>query len=165
MAPIEVVSNAGPLIYLAITGYLDLLSQFYDRIILPQAVYQEVVVRGAGQPGADETRAAVASRRYEVVTVSNHIAVEALLDDLHAGEAEVIVCARELGIRRVLLDDKAARRKARAMGLEATGTIGILLLAREAGFPVAFKQSLDLLVRNGFRLSSTVYDTLIATYR
>lgn len=163
MAPIEVVTNAGPLIYLALVSHQNLLNQFYNRIVLPQAVYQEVVIQGAGQPGSDETHAAVASSRYEVVTVSNHIAVEALLDELHVGEAEAIVSARELGIKRVLLDDGAARRKAKAMGLEVTGTIGILLLARQAGLPINLKYDIDLLIRNGFRLSRDLYNTLIAT--
>jgi uncharacterized protein len=109
-------------------------------------------------------RAAAASRRYEVVTVSNRIAVEALLDEIHVGEAEVIVSAHELGIKRVLLDDRAARRKAKAMGLEVTGTIGVLLLAREAGLPIDLKHNFDLLIQNGFRLSDHVYNTLIASY-
>jgi len=165
LAQIEVVTNAGPLIYLAVTGQQNLLSRFYSRIVLPQAVYQEVVVQGAGQPGADETRAAVASNRYEIITVSNRIAVEALLGELHLGEAEVIVTARELGIKRVLLDDKAARRKAKAMGLDVIGTVGVLLLARQTGVSVNIKRDLDLLVQNGFRLSDTLYRTLIATYK
>lgn len=165
MAPIEVVINAGPLIYLALLGHHDFLNRLYNRIILPQAVYQEVVVQGVGQPGADETRTAAASRHYEVVTVSNRIAVEALLDELHVGEAEVIVLARELGVKRVLLDDGAARRKAKAMGLEVTGTIGVLLLAREAGLPIALGHDLELLIQNGFRLSRYVYDALVATAR
>ena len=165
MAPIEAVTNAGPLIYLALLGYHNLLSQFYDRFILPQAVYREVVVQGAGQPGAEETRAATASRRFEVVTVANRIAVDALLDELHLGEAEVIVLARELGVKRVLLDDGAARRKARAMGLDVIGTIGLLLLAREAGLAIDLKRDLDLLVQSGFRISGDVYNVLIQADR
>jgi uncharacterized protein len=54
--PLEAVTNAGPLIYLALVGQQNLLDRFYSRIVLPQAVYQEVVIRGAGQPGAEETR-------------------------------------------------------------------------------------------------------------
>ena len=163
MAPIKAATNAGPLIYLAILGHHNLLRQCYDRVLIPQAVYQEVVVQGAGRPGADETFTATANGQYEVVSVTNRIAVEALLDELHLGEAEVIVLARELGVSRVLLDDGAARRKAKAMGLEVIGTIGILLLAREAGLPINLKRDLDLLVQNGFRISSDVYHVLIKT--
>ena len=163
MAPIKAATNAGPLIYLAILGHHDLLRRCYDRVLIPQAVYHEVVVQGAGRPGADETFTATANGQYEVVSVTNRIAVEALLDELHLGEAEVIVLARELGVSRVLLDDGAARRKAKAMGLEVIGTIGILLLAREAGLPINLKRDLDLLVQNGFRISSGVHHALIKT--
>jgi predicted nucleic acid-binding protein len=60
--------------------------------------------------------------------VGDRIAVDALLDELHLGEAEAIVLARELSIGRILLDDQAARSRARLMSLTVTGTIGILLL-------------------------------------
>ena len=41
-----VVSDASPLINLARVGRFDLLTAFYDRIVIPQAAYDEVVVRG-----------------------------------------------------------------------------------------------------------------------
>jgi len=53
-----VVSDASPLINLARIGQLDLLRQLYGTMLLPEAVWQEVVVDGAGQPGAAEVRAA-----------------------------------------------------------------------------------------------------------
>lgn len=58
----SVVSNASALINLARIGKLDLLRELYGQIVIPQAVWQEVViegpalsvVEGAGQPGAHE---------------------------------------------------------------------------------------------------------------
>ena len=41
-----IVSNASPLIALARIGQLDLLSQLYSEIIIPEAVWHEVVVEG-----------------------------------------------------------------------------------------------------------------------
>jgi predicted nucleic acid-binding protein len=49
-----IVSNASPLINLARIGKLDLLHRLYDSVLIPQAVWDEVVVQGAGQPGAEE---------------------------------------------------------------------------------------------------------------
>jgi uncharacterized protein len=54
----SVVSNASPLINLARISQLDLLRELYGELIIPEAVWQEVVVDGTGQPGADEIRAA-----------------------------------------------------------------------------------------------------------
>ena len=47
-----VVSNTSPIINLAAIGQLDLLKQLYENIIIPQAVYREITVVGAGQPGS-----------------------------------------------------------------------------------------------------------------
>jgi predicted nucleic acid-binding protein len=51
-----VVSNAGPLITLAKIQRSQLLKDLFGRIVIPRAVFEEVVLRGAGQPGAEETR-------------------------------------------------------------------------------------------------------------
>jgi predicted nucleic acid-binding protein len=49
----RVVVNATPLIALALLDRLELLRQMFDEILVPAAVYEEVVVKGAGRPGAD----------------------------------------------------------------------------------------------------------------
>lgn len=46
-----VISDASTLINLAILGRLDLLRNLYEQIILPPAVFEELIVKGAGQPG------------------------------------------------------------------------------------------------------------------
>ena len=38
-----VVSDAFPLISLAVVGCLDVLQSLYGRVIIPEAVYQEVI--------------------------------------------------------------------------------------------------------------------------
>ena len=54
----SIVSNASPLINLARIGKLSVLQELYGELIIPGAVWQEIVVEGAGQPGADEVKAA-----------------------------------------------------------------------------------------------------------
>jgi len=44
-----VVSNASPIINLAAIGHLQLLNHLYAKIIIPQAVYDEIAVKGAGE--------------------------------------------------------------------------------------------------------------------
>jgi len=55
---VKVVSNSGPLINLAKVGQFALLQNLFQNIMIPPAVFEEVVVRGVGQPGAGETRTA-----------------------------------------------------------------------------------------------------------
>jgi hypothetical protein len=66
----SIVSNASALINLARIGKLDLLRKLYGELIVPEAVWQEVVVEGpalshalsvvegAGQPGAQRSKGA-----------------------------------------------------------------------------------------------------------
>jgi predicted nucleic acid-binding protein len=41
-----VISNASPIINLAIIGRLELLRKFWGKIFIPEAVWQEVVIDG-----------------------------------------------------------------------------------------------------------------------
>ena len=154
------VTNAGPLIYLALLNRFSLLQRVINELFIPQAVYSEVVLLGAGQPGANETRETVEQGWLVRSSVQNRIAVEALLGSLDIGEAEVIISARENGIQQVLLDDRTARSKAKGMGLSVIGTIGILLVAQEVGVEIDIKRDLDLLIQHNFRISQDLYDKL-----
>ena len=49
-----VVSNSSVLINLAIIGPLEILKRKFSEIMVPRAVWQEVVVEGMGKPGAKE---------------------------------------------------------------------------------------------------------------
>lgn len=44
-----VISNTSPIINLATIGQLDLLNQLYSKLIIPAAVYQDIVIAGAGR--------------------------------------------------------------------------------------------------------------------
>jgi predicted nucleic acid-binding protein len=159
-APLEpVVSNAGPLITLATLGRLDLLKALFGQVVIPPAVYEEVVVRGSGEPGSREVEEAAWIRTRQV---TDRLAVQLLRETLDAGESEALVLAQELDARYVLLDDGQARRKARLIGLEKTGTLGILLMAREAGLILAVGPILDELRRTDFRMSDRVYQAVLA---
>lgn len=157
----EVVTDASPLIYLSVLGRFPLLQRLFGTVCLPDAVLREVAASPVTLPGAVETRAAVEDGWLRPTTVCNRLAVEALLTDLHLGEAEAIVLARELGAGRVLLDDRLARNRAKALGLTVTGTIGLLLLARQRGEQLDLRHDLDTLVQHGFRIASDVYDAIL----
>lgn len=161
MISLKVVTNTSPLIYLAILNRFQLLRELFDEVSLPEAVYHEVAVHESGQPGVAETRAAVEEGWLRRIAVRDRVAVDSLLGELHLGEAEAIVLARKLRTGRVLLDDRIARNKARLMGLMVTGTIGILLLAREAGIEVSLQQDLDRLIQHNFRISRELYNSLV----
>jgi predicted nucleic acid-binding protein len=51
-----VVSDSSPLNYLALLSDFDLLRQLYRTVVIPRAVYREVVESGADYPVANAVR-------------------------------------------------------------------------------------------------------------
>lgn len=151
---IRVVSNSGPLIALATIGKLDLLKGLFGQIYIPTAVYDEVVISGSGRPGARETTDADWIKVHQVM---EDLPVNLSRDELGAGESEAIVLARELEAAYLLMDDAVARRKAQHIGLNITGTLGVLLMAKARGLVSAIRPLLDDLRQTDFRMSPTVY--------
>jgi predicted nucleic acid-binding protein len=54
--------------------------------------------------------------------------------------------------------------RAKALGLEITGTIGILLLAREKGIAIDLRSELEQLRAHGFRISETLIQQILAQH-
>ncbi|HIC93157.1 MAG TPA: DUF3368 domain-containing protein [Anaerolineae bacterium] len=148
--PEIVIANSGPLIALASIGEFRLLQDLFGEIVIPSAVYDEVVTQGNDQPGAKETKKA---DWIKVVEVQGRLAVDLLRNELDRGESEAIVLAKELEATRILIDEKLARRKARSVGLTPIGTLGVILMAKEARLVPAIRPLLDKLRQTPFRMT------------
>ncbi|WP_297495138.1 DUF3368 domain-containing protein [Thermococcus sp.] len=137
----KVVSNSGPLIALAKVGKLYVLRELFGKIIIPRAVWIEVVEKGRGKPGSDE----VASAEWiEVVEVKDRLSVDILRSEIEIGEAEAIVLAKELDADLLLLDEKIPRIIAKSLGLNVTGSLAVLFLAWKRGL---IDEDIDDLIR------------------
>ena len=150
-----VVSNASPLVGLASIRQLDLLRQLYSEVHIPEAVWQEVVVDGAGQPGSTEVENAKWIKKRQV---ANTQLVHSLLQYLDGGESEAIALAIELKAELLIIDERLGRDTARHFGLNFTGLIGLLVDAKHKGLIGEVRRYLDEL-RNvfGFRISESLY--------
>jgi len=98
-----VVSDATPLIGLAKINHFFLLKDLFGTVIIPQAVYDEVVTHAPNRPGATEVSQAA---WIQTQTVSDKTKVAYLRTDLDQGEAEALVLAKELTADWVLLDEQ-----------------------------------------------------------
>lgn len=87
--------------------------------------------------------------------------MEQLYGRLHRGELEVMVAAKELKIKRVIIDDRSARHFAETMLLRSIGLMGVLLLAKECKKIESVKKYLDILIENGFRMSVKLYNQVL----
>ena len=121
----KVVSDASPLIALARIDCLELLPKLYGRVLIPTEVYSEVMVAGAGLPGASQIARA---SWIEIAAVNDSAAVEEarLRTGLGAGEVSAIILAKEIAAELTLIDERRARRFAKEEGLEVIGCVGIL---------------------------------------
>ena len=154
----RVVVNATPIIALSLIGQLDLLQRLYGEILMPPAVRSEVLAGGKRAIGIAEMRAASWLR---VTPLQDPQRAELLLTDLDLGEAEVIALAQEQDADLVILDERLGRRHARRLGLKLTGTLGVLLRAKERGFVLTIEPLIAELQHGGIRLSGVVVEEVL----
>ena len=98
-----VISDSSPLISLSAIGRLDLLRLLYKRVVVPEAVWQEITAAGKGRAGSSEIRN---SEWIEVCPLSNRALADALESDLDSGEAEAIALAVESDTELLLIDER-----------------------------------------------------------
>ena len=114
-----VISDTSPLTALLLAGRESLLAQIFDRVVIPPAVESELLRVHSSLPSWIE----IIAPRSIPESVS-----EAGLD---AGETEAISLALELHPDAVLMDERLGRRLAVAHGLNVTGLLGFLVLAKQ----------------------------------
>ena len=156
MPETPVISNTSPLIGLWTLNLFPLLRKLYTEVLIPEEVRSEFFAIEK-----ESREAALKSAPWiRIVPLRNPENI-ATHEEVDLGEAAVFVLAEERGARLVILDDRDARRYAEEIGLPFTGTVGILLEAKERGFIDAVRPLLDVLLENGVRLSpSLISDAL-----
>ena len=152
---LDIVINASPLILLSKTDRLYLLNKLFDKVFIPSAVLQEIKAIDEA-----EMEVKLSEISFEQIEVSNRIAIRGLLGRLHLGEVEVMVGALEKGVSTVVLDESSARNKAKQLGLEVTGTLGILLKAQKQGLIEDIFQEITKLKQAGMYLSDGVIERI-----
>jgi predicted nucleic acid-binding protein len=152
------VVNASPLILLSRIARLDLIECLAPKILVPNAVIEEV---RAGQH-TDQT-AAVArewAARYRVEDTAVVASIEYW--DLELGEAQVIAqCV--VGSRWAVLDDRAARRRAAAHRVSVIGTLGIVLRAKKNRQIESARPLVKELIAAGMFLDDEFVDRVLAS--
>lgn len=156
--PIEaVVVNASPLITLFRSGQAGLLPQLFNRIVVPQSVWQEVVQDAWDDPASRELRQQ-SWPVVEPVEVSPRVAAWSL----GAGESAVLSHALAHPPLRAVIDDMDARRCAQTLGIPIFGTGGLLVLAKRRGLLQSVGEGIAKLRAAGLWLSADLVRALLA---
>ena len=146
----DVICNTSPLQYLYQVDLLHLLPTLFGSAQTPPAVAAELAegrrhdVRLPELPGIS----------WITVRPVRDRTLLPLVTSLGDGEKEVLALGLETPERLLVLDDRNARRYANAAGLEITGTLGILVLAKERGVIDTVRPILDRLQELQFRVDS-----------
>ncbi|PIV69872.1 MAG: DUF3368 domain-containing protein [Euryarchaeota archaeon CG01_land_8_20_14_3_00_38_12] len=153
-----IVSNSTPLIWLAKIGKLELLKKFFKTVMIPEAVYDEVVTKEIEAKAHDAfiVENAVKEGCIKIRKVKGIRKLEKF--GLHKGEANAISLAGELK-SEILVDETHARLAAKALNIKPYGTIYILIRALKEDI-INYDEYIDLLrglVKSGFRMSDELY--------
>ena len=155
------IVNATPLIALSKINQLNLLNDLFSEVIIPQSVYNEVVIQGQEKVGKQEL---LNAKWINIQNVPSTTMINPLLLGLDQGELEVIQLGLLINPDWVIIDEKLGRRIAKEIGLPVKGTLGILLTGFYSGY-FAKEETLNLcqkLVDNGIRLSPRIIDLIKA---
>ncbi len=145
----KVIANTTPLIALANIDRLELLHELYGSITIPQAVMDEII----REPAKQRVRRATWIKVESIQDVSQKDIFRARL---HAGEVEVMILAREQRADLLIIDDDAAKKTAKFLGLNVTGTLGVLLKAKREGYLEKVEPVINELLCDGLFISDTV---------
>ena len=147
----RVIVNSTPLIALCNADLLIILKKLYEEITIPQAVFDEVTAKSD-------------SACYQLKNNLDWINVEQINDaedrkmykaKLHAGEVDVMLLAQtEPKADLVIVDDNAAKKTAKYLGLTVTGTLGVLLKAKRENIVDSVKEPLEKIQKNGFFITA-----------
>jgi predicted nucleic acid-binding protein len=121
------VADSGPLIALAKLNHLRLLPAMYERVVIPRAVYDEVVTIGLrrGYPDAGIAEAFLSRMKWRPTAAVDVLPELGNSVRLGRGEREALALAKAHDAH-VLIDEDHARAIADQLGLTHIGTLGIL---------------------------------------
>ncbi|MBW6534920.1 MAG: DUF3368 domain-containing protein [Mariniphaga sp.] len=152
----EIVSNTTPLISLLKIDKLNLLKEIYRKISVPNAVFKEL------EQGKQKAYYQDISKInwIRIVDIKNK-EIGQFLFDLDEGEAEAIILAKELNADLLILDEKLGRDYAKKLNIKITGTLGVLLKAKEMGLIDSVRELLNVLVDKGVWLNPKLIEKVI----
>ncbi len=145
-----VVSNTTPFIALSSVNLLHLMPTIFTRVVVASSVADECSDGGKIFVSDLTTLAWV-----QVQSVHSERQLPALFE-LDRGERDTLLLAAQQTSALVLMDEKLGRNMAEYMGLQVTGTLGILAKARVQGLIPSFSQQALAMRQQGIYFSEAL---------
>lgn len=158
-----VISDTTPIISLLKINKLSLLQVLFGKVIIPQAVYNELV---SNLKHTNEAVIIFNTSYIFIKKVENRQRVDELRNNsgLDIGESEAIAYSKMVNADLLLMDELKGRSVAKQLGLSITGTIGILIQAFNENLisKEEILKSIKILKESGRYISESLYNRLIA---
>ena len=143
----SVITDTSCLIVLENIESLFILERMYDTVLVTPTIRYEY---GKELPSFIEVR-----------SVKNHTYETLLRSAVDPGESSAIALCLEVEDPLLILDDKKARNVAREAGIPLTGTIGVILKAKETGIVSETEPLFNRLSESGFWMSDELRSQLL----
>lgn len=151
-----VVADTSPIRYLVQIGHIDLLHDLFDTVHVPVEVARELSDPSAPRPVQEWINAPPDWLVVSNASGSGHPALAAL----DPGEKAAITLGLELKADLILIDERKGAAAASVVGLQTTGTLGVLDLAARRNF-IDLAKSIDELKATNFRYRQSMIDALL----
>jgi predicted nucleic acid-binding protein len=159
MAHAVVLSDASPLIALALIDRLNLLHSLFGEVLITEVVKGEVLV-GGDKPGETAIAAAIEASWIRVIADQW---LEPQFPDLDEGEASTLRAAMQIGVPcLVLIDERVGRATARELGIPLSGTLGLIVQARKRGLIPSARAAFEQLLERDFRVATEMIREALA---
>ena len=154
-----VVSDTSSICYLVLIEAIEILPNLFDRVFIPQAVYEELTAEGS----PEQLRLWLSGSPDWLEVCSVEVVEDPELDILHRGERDAIRLAEKFSADLIVIDEKSARKVAKLRGLKVTGLLGVLKTAARRNLidPITTIQRLK---QTSFRVSSSLLDSIFQEF-
>ena len=143
-----IISDASCLILLNKIGELLVLKKLFGKVIITQIIASEY---GNELP-----------EWIEVINPCRDINQSVWELNLDEGEISAIALALEIENSLLIIDELKGRKIARELGIRITGTIGLLVDAKESGYIPLLKPILQKIRQTNFRISENIFLEILA---
>lgn len=142
-----VIADTSCFILLDRINEMHILRQMFTSIVTSEVIANEY---GKNLPSWVEIKA-VLNKEYEIL----------LQLEVDNGEASAIALSIEDGNALLILDDLKARKLAAKLQLTFTGTLGVILKAKQAGYIQAIRPIIEKIQQTNFRFSEKYYKEIL----
>ncbi|KAA5542502.1 DUF3368 domain-containing protein [Adhaeribacter rhizoryzae] len=147
--PELIICDTSCLILLDKLNKLDLLKLCYSNIYITTEIAE-----GFGKTLPDW---------LIIKEASNQALQQTLTQILGRGEASAIALTFDIPDNVVVLDDLKARKIAKSLNLKITGSLGILVKAKQQGFIEKLSPILEQVQQTNFRIAENIIRKILAT--